>query len=281
MRRTKHTNIPTQFITLITLCLCYALTMYLSLAPAYAVPPPPQPYYIVDAYQTPGTVYKIQNRTPGIFFKRRSGNISSIAVYTEQLFFCSANDNRIYAKKIKGPERVVFEHNTYIRDVAVDPNGNLHFSEASGAGDNGRICKLSPRIGDLESGDHFSISPERAVSVYLRTVDRFWAGDFTFDARGDLYLSSGNRSPAFIYRVPKEEGGQYGPPRKLYKDAKGAIKGIAIDPSNSDFIYYADWNQTIHKLNLRYLGRSREFSRNIAESGNPHLSDIAFDISPK
>lgn len=277
MLRTKHENISMQFIVLVTLCLCYGLTMYLSLAPAYAVPPPQQPYYVVDAYQTPAVVYRIVKRTPSPFFKRRSGNISSIALCNGQLYFCSANDRRIY-QKIGQRERVVFEHRTYVRDIAVDSNGFFYFSEASGAGGDGAIYELRPRANELGSTQRFSISRRRPIRVYLRTVDRFWAGDFTFDERGILYLSSGNCTPAFIYKVPKEEGGQYRSPQTIFKDTEEPIKGVDIDPSNQNVVYYADWKQTIYKFDIRNSTRSREFSRNIAGSRKPHLSDVAFDI---
>lgn len=287
MLRIKSINISMRFITLAVLCLCYGLMMYLSLSPAYAVPPSQQPYYVVDAYQTPGVVYKIENRRPGVFFRRRLGSISSIALWRGQLYFCSANDKRIYQKRTgQQQERVVFEHRTYIRDLAVDPNGNLYFSEASGAKGNGRIYKLSPRVNELRPDRRFSISSDsrmNPVQVRLSTVDGFWAGDFTFDAQSNLYLSSGNRTPASIYRVLRVTEGRYGSPeRRIYRDSRGAIKGIAMPNIQSntrqDFIYYADWKQTIYKLNIRNSRRIRAFSGSIARSRNPHLSDIAFDI---
>ncbi len=278
MLKMKHNNISMQLITLVVLCVCCSLLMSLWLTPTHAAQPPQQPYYVVNAYQTPGVVYRIVNRKPEPFFGRRAGTITSIAFCNGQLYFCSTNDKKIY-QKIEEQERVVFEHRTFIRDVAVDPNGNLHFSEASGANGDGKIYKLSPRVDEIRPKQRYSISnEEKPIQVRLSTVDEFWAGDFTFDAWDNLYLSNGNLTPAFIYRLEKMKGSQYGSPRKIYKDTQGAIKGIAVDPSNSDFIYYADWKHTIHKLNLRYLGRTLEFSRNIVKSDNPHISDVAFDV---
>ena len=281
MLRTKHENISMQFIALAVLCLFAGLTMYLSLAPAYAVPPPKQPYYVVDADQSPGKVYRIVKRTPRPSFERQSGNISSIALWNGQLYFCSANDRRIY-QRIEERERVVFEHTSYVRDIAVDPNGNFYFSAASGAGSDGAIYELRPRANELGSTQRFSISRRSPIRVYLETVDGFWAGDFTFDEQCNLYLSTGNRTPSFIYRVPRQEGSRYGSPQTIYKDTEGPIKGISIDPSNQNVVYYADWKQTIYKFDIRNSTRSREFSRNIAGSRKPHLSDVAFDIrSPR
>jgi hypothetical protein len=237
----------------------------------------------VDADQTPGIVYRIVNRKPGIFFKRRSGTISSIALWRGQLYFCPANDKRIYVKKPNEPERIVFMHNTYVRDVAIDPSGSLYFTEANGAKGDGRIYKLTPPVDKLGSKGFSRQSRQPFYTVQLRTVDGFWAGDCAFDSRGNLYFSSGNRTPASIYRVLRVREGQYGSPeRRIYRDSRGAIKGIAMPNIHSktrqDFIYYADWKQTIYKLNIRNSRRSREFSGSIARSRNPHLSDIAFDI---
>lgn len=169
-------------------------------------------------------------------------------------------------------------HNTYVRDVAVDPSGSLYFTEANGAKGDGRIYKLTPPVDKIGSKGFSRQSRQPFYTVHLKTIGGFYAGDFTFDAQGNLFLTTGNRIPAFIYKIPKENGGQYGSPRRIYRDSRGAIKGIAIDPRNSNFIYYADWGRTIYRLNIDNSRRSREFSGNVAGSLNPHLSDVAFDI---
>ena len=295
MLRIKYKNISMQFIALVVLCLWHGLMMYPWIPSTYAqrkqqtaYAQRQQPYYIVDAYQIPGVVYRIVNRKPNDFFRRRSGSISSIALWRGQLYFCSANESRIY-QRMGQKERAIFEHTTYVRDVAFHPNGNLYFSEASGGGDDGKIYKLI-----------FSKTnkPELSYRIPLKTVDGFWAGDFTFDSHGNLYLSSGNHTPAFIYRVPNQKAGksESDSPKKVYtvekvarvhKDIRGAIKGIAIEPNIQpniqpnilqDFIYYADWRQNIYKLSIGNLRRIVEFSGNIAQSDKPHLSDIAFDM---
>jgi hypothetical protein len=276
MLRIKHKSISEQFFILFTLYLCSGLTMLHWLTVGHAAELPQQPYYVVDAYRTPGAVYRIVNRKPDIFFKRRLGNISSIAICSGQLYFCSINDKRIY-QRMGQEERVVFEHGAYIRDIAVDMNGNLYFSEARGGKGDGRIYQLSPTVSELGREGKFSISKE-TIPVYLKTVNGFWAGDFTFDERGNLYLSTGDRSPAFIYKAQRDKGGQYGSPRSVYKDTQAPIKGIAMDPTNPNLAYYADWGRAIYKLDVRNLRRSVEFSGDVARSKNPHLSDVAFDI---
>lgn len=292
MLRIKSKKISMQFIALVVLCLFAGLTISLWLNPTHAQPqrqsapaPSQPPYYAVDSFQKPGVVYRIVSGKPSIFFRRRSGSISSIALWEGQLYFCSANDRRIY-QRMGQRERVVFEHRTYIRDVAVDPSGNLYFSEASGAKSDGRIYKLSPGVNEPRPK---GFSPRTLYTVELKTVDKFWAGDFTFDAQGKLYLSSGNHIPASIYRVPRNPNGVYGRPQSVYQDSRGAIKGIAIepnviDPNNPDFICYADWGRSIFRLRIDNLRRSVAFSGSFSVSGkvvksrNQHLSDIAFDI---
>ena len=277
MLRMKRKNISMQLIIFVVLCVCCCLVTPIWLTSTRAAQPPQQPYYVVDAYQTPGVVYKIVNRKPRVFFRRRSGTITSIALCRGQLYFCSVNDKRIYQSIGKG-ERVVFDHTTYVRDIAVDSYGNLYFSEASSSRGNGKIYKLTPRTDKLGPKDRFNLlEKEKPISVYLKNVDGFWAGDFTFDARDNLYLSTGDRTPSFIYKVPKE-GGRYCSPKSVYKETKGAIKGIAMEPINPNLAYYADWGHAIYKLDVRNLRRSVEFSGNIAKSKNPHLSDIAFDV---
>jgi WD40 repeat protein len=261
----------------VTLCLLFGLMMYLSLPFTYGAELRMQPYYVVDAYQTPGGVYRIVNSKSSVFFRRESDSISSIALCNRQLFFCSAKDKRIY-QKMGREERVVFEHNTFIQDISVDSGGNLYFSVAYGANGDGRIYKLTPSVNQVGDDGFSPQSNQPFYAVRLNTVDGFWAGNFAFDEQGNLYLGSGNRLPAFIYRLDKIKGNQYKPPRKIYKDAENAIKGIAMEPTNMNFAYYVDWKQTIHKVNLRYSIHSVEHSENIAGSRNPHLSDVAFDV---
>lgn len=296
MLRTKYKNISVIFTSLGVLCLWLCLILSLRLAPTHAQPQRMSassrrqpPYYVVNADQTPGLVYRIVNGKPSIFFRRRSGSISSIALWGGRLYFCSANDRRIY-QRMEQRERVVFEHTSNVRDVAVDPNGNLYFSVTSGSGGDGRIFKLRPRVDQLRPEQPFSISSTsqmRPILVRLSTVDGFWEGDFTFDAQSNLYLSSGNRIPASIYKIQEQEDGRYGFQMK-YRNNRGAIKGIAIepkrDPNNPDFIYYADWGRSIFRLRIDNSRRSVVFSGSVSVSGkvaksrSQHLSDVAFDI---
>ena len=133
MLRIKYKNIFMQFMARATLFLWYGLIMFLWAAPTYAQ----EPYYLVDAFERPGVIYQIENRRRNIFFERNSGSIYSVAVWRGEVYFCSANERRIY-QIVEQQERVIYQHETYyIPDIAFDRAGNLYFSTASGATSNG------------------------------------------------------------------------------------------------------------------------------------------------
>jgi hypothetical protein len=132
-----------------------------------------------------------------------------------------------------GREEIVYEHDTFVRDIAFVAEANdvaLFFSEASGAGANGKIYKLV-------QGD-----PVLYYEVVLEEVGGFWAGDFAFDDQQTLYLSSGNRVPASIYKVTAD-----GRVTEIFRDAEGPIAGLTYVPGA---LYYANWRTQIYHLDL-------------------------------
>jgi len=223
--------------------------------------------YFVDASQNPGQVYA---SPPGgvesSLFTRPSGNIYSFAFHPvkEKLFYCNANDNKIFNSfescddpSSWGPEQIIYNHTTYVRHVAIYNDTirgpRLFFSEASGSGGDGKIFEL--------------ISRDRAVlyrDVRLADVDGFWAGDFTFDDRGRLYLSSGNTVPASIYKV--EDDGSIG---RIFTDPAEPIRGLAC---KDNAIYYANWDKMIYRLDLSTLAKSEYRTL----EGHQWISDVGF-----
>lgn len=293
---TKNLNIFTAFASLRMIYLWLCLITFLWLIPAQAQPQKMSasslmepPYYVVDAEEIPGTVYRIQNGKPNIFFRRQSGSISSISIWEGQLFFCSGEDSKIY-QRMGQRERVAFEHRGHIQNIAVDPNGNLHFSQANGDKGDGRIYQLTPSVDELGPEQKFTILNEKdPIRVRLNTVNGFWDGSFTFDPQNNLYLSTGNHIPACIYKADKLRGSQYGAPKNIYRNTRGVIKGIAIepnikDPNNPDFIFYTDWGRYIFRLKIDNLKRSVAFSGRFSfaeqeiKPNSQHLSDVVFDI---
>lgn len=198
--------------------------------------------YITWEIPTPGT----SAGTDGIIYTRPSKNLYSFTFHPaipEKLYYVNANENNIFRTAKTGtgwsPEETVYTHKTYVRDLAFlfDQEGELHlyFSEASGAGDDGIIYEIKNNVA----------VPYRVVS--LSEVGGFWAGNFAFDDDGTLYLSTGNRIPASIYRVDD------GSVTEIFRDDRASIKGMAY---KDGAIYYANWKTKIYCLDLATSKRS-------------------------
>ncbi|MCX8207792.1 MAG: PQQ-dependent sugar dehydrogenase [Methanothrix sp.] len=217
--------------------------------------------YYTDAKESPGSVYHMG--TP--HYTRRSGNIYSFAFHPgvpEKLYFVNANENKIYLTALTrtgySAEQVVYTHSTYVRDIAfaLDDAGDLHlyFSEATGAGANGMIYRLE---------GNGTATP--FYEVRLSDVGGSWAGDFAFDTDGNLYLSSGNRIPASIYRVRYGTGGV----ETVYTDNEEPIKGLVVQDGQ---MYYANWRDTIYNLNLTDIRKITIYT----DPDRTWLSDVGF-----
>ncbi|MEA1866423.1 MAG: CARDB domain-containing protein, partial [Euryarchaeota archaeon] len=220
--------------------------------------------YFADADESPGSVYHydIASGMEETVYTRPSKRLYSFAFHPkipEKLYYVNANEYKIYrTHQISSgwaPEEVVYTHTTYIRDIAFafDSNGELglYFSEATGAGGDGKIY----RIEDGYATPYYDVK--------LADVDRSWAGDFAFDAESNLYLSSGNRVPARIYRVDD------GSVKEIYKDEKEPIKGLVCEDG---VLYYANWRTKIYRLDTDTGERTVVYS-------NPErgwLSDVGF-----
>ena len=190
--------------------------------------------------------------------RRAQGRIySSTFSPAGRLHYVSANENTIYmVRRILWFESSfpLLTHSTYIRDLAFDPGGSLYFSEASGAGGGGRIYRRDP-----------GAAPVLWREVPLAAVGGFWSGDFALDARGDLYITSGNRIPASLYRC------RDGAWTEVYAEADEPIKGLAF--LATDLLAYANWRSEIYLLDLRDGHRELVYS-------NPArlwLSDVALN----
>jgi hypothetical protein len=201
--------------------------------------------YFTDAMENPGNVYSSgASGSENVYFARPSGNIYTFSFHPyvpEKLYYVNANDNKIYLAYPSGTwtttDEVVYTHSTYIRDLEYYSGSGpsdlqIYFSESSGAGGDGQIYLLSGGIA----------TPY--YTVRLSDVDGFWAGDFIHDSDGNLYLSSGNRIPASIYRV---SGGMV---NKIHTSSSAPIAGMAYLNGS---IYYANWGNEIHRLDLSTL----------------------------
>ena len=224
------------------------------------------PIYYADGGETTGSVYYAGTATAAdnIIYTRPSGRLYSFAFHPgvpEKLYYANANEFNIYLTAETGSgwsaESVVFTHTTYVRDLAFawDQNGNfgLYFSEATGAGGDGKIYKV----------DGAAATP--IYTVKLADVGGSWAGDFAFDYEGNLYLSSGNRVPASIYKVATGTGAV----TKIFDSTEGSIAGLVYRGGR---LYYADWRQNIYRLDLSSMTSTLYYTN----PARQWLSDVGF-----
>jgi WD40 repeat protein len=176
----------------------------------------------------PGRVFYQGAVTEQTLLEANTGRLYTIVVGPDGVVYVSDANKNDLLRWTGDTLTLVHHHTTYLRDVAFDPEGRLYFSEATGAAGDGKIYRLD------DSG------PTLFFTVSLASVDGFWAGHFSFAPDGALYLSSGNRTGASIYRVLA------GSPVIFFTDPVGAIAGFDFDTSGN--IYYADWFHRIYKV---------------------------------
>jgi hypothetical protein len=208
-------------------------------------------FYIADARESPGTVYRVQEGREHIFHARSAGNVYSIAFSQDgTLHFVNANDTRIF--RLDGPrETVVHTHHTYVRDIAFDGNDTLYFSEATGAGGDGSIYWM-------QRGN-----PSLFAEIPLDDIGGYWAGDFAFDTDNNLYISTGNRIPASIYK--RNRGWE-----EIHKEERESIKGFAF--LACDFLVFTNWRSHVYFLDIV----SDEKTLAYENLSRTWLSDVAF-----
>lgn len=140
----------------------------------------------------------------------------------------------------RGGETKVFTHTTYVRDLALDEDDDIYFSEASGGASDGKIYRLVPAT------DRALARAERFYTVDVKRIAGGWGGNFAFgrDAMGrvdthTLYLSSGNSKPAFIYRIARREG-RWSDPAVVFESSESIWGLVFTAPTEA---YYADGNK--------------------------------------
>src|SRR5882724_1125247 len=212
--------------------------------------------YFTDANQTTGSVYELIGATSTPIFTF-SGTLSGNRAYhsafdpqTGKLYVSNSNQFKLFAvDSTTGAASPVFTHTTYLRDVAFDPGGNLYFSEATGAGADGKIYKLN-----LTSG-----TATVFYNVIRSSIGGFWAGDFTFAPDGHQYISTGNVVGGRVYRV--DDPAAASSPLSVYSISGESVTGIAFDRYGQ--FYYSNWDATaghIYQLDLSTGTRQSIFS---------------------
>jgi len=209
-------------------------------------------FYVADARESPGIVYRVQDGREHIYYRRPRGNIYSIAFSQDgTLHFVDANDTKIF-QVIDSRERVIHTHHTYVRDIAFDENDTLYFSEATGAGGDGSIYWM-------QRGN-----PALFAEIQLDDVGGYWAGDFAFDTQSALYISTGNRTPASIYK--RNRGWE-----EIHKEERESIKGFSF--LACDLLCFTNWRSQVYFLDIASGTKSPAYSN----PSRTWLSDVAFE----
>jgi hypothetical protein len=212
--------------------------------------------YFTNWFETTGSLYELIGSTSRPIFTF-SGTLAGRRLYhsafdrrTNKLYVSDSNQNSLFAvDSTTGVASAVFTHTTFLRDVAFDPTGNLYFSEATGAGADGKIYRLNLAAGTATV----------FYNVLRSSVGGFWAGDFTFAPDGRLYISTGNVIGGRVYRIDDPAAGSS--PVSVYSIAAESVTGIAFD-RNGQF-YYSNWDGTaahIFQLQLSTGTRQLLFS---------------------
>jgi hypothetical protein len=205
--------------------------------------------YFTEAFESPGSIYKLSNEDVSTHYTRPSDKIYYLATAPDgTLYFSNANDYDLY-KLYNGSETKVYTHDTYLRDVQFDSDGKLYFSESSGSSDDGYIYMLDNSQATL------------FYQVQLSQVDGYWFGTFAFDNSNNLWLSTGNSTPAHIYKVVG------GVPQCKFTSNE-TITGFTFDSDGN--IIYANWDDKIYRLTVPGYVQSEIYTSPSAD----HLSDV-------
>lgn len=219
-----------------------------------------QRFHFTDWGEDPGAIYRVEGGAPVELFRATSGHIYHIAFADDGTLYISNSNADDIVSLAPGGTTVepVFTHTTFSRDIALDEDNRLHFSEATGATADGTIYRL----------DGGSAVP--VYTVRLADVGGYWAGDFTFDPSGALYISTGNRIGGKVYRI--DDPAASSPPVEVYSLSGEAITGIAFDRDGG--LFFTNWDEDqgyIWRLDLADSSRGRVHSFN-----GRRIWDVAF-----
>jgi sugar lactone lactonase YvrE len=154
------------------------------------------------------------------------------------LYFLDANRYDIFKINLldnESLEEIVYSHDTYVRGLLFDDDGYLYFSEATGAGDDGRIWRI----------DEDGIAT-LYYTVQISTIGGYWAGDFDFEPDGRLFVSSGNHIPSQIYAIDMEDDAV----EVILDNPDGSTRGLTFDEYG--LLFYVDNKTSIYRLDLEY-----------------------------
>jgi hypothetical protein len=175
---------------------------------------------------------------PSLLFSRKSHLVQELHAFAvgrdgRQYYLCYNEPSLVQADK--DGERKIFTHTTYVRDLALDEDDNIYFSEASGAGSPGKIYRLVPATDKVAARVevHYTVNPEK--------VSGYWGGNFAFgrNAKGKLdtdtlYLCSG-AVPAYIFRITRNQG-QWSAPTCVYSAGGNIVSLVFTSPAAAYYV---------------------------------------------
>ena len=215
-------------------------------------------FFFTDWSEQPGLVYEIDGGRDLPFFTAPSGDFRIYHSAFDRLgnmYYTDANRTQIWQWD-GSSSTLIFTHTTFIRDIGFDSVDILYFSEATGASADGRIYRfMGPGQGAVPH-----------VEVPLSEVDGFWAGDFAFAPDDELFISSGNRIPSFVY---KNAGGNN------WDQVAGAstlIAGIVFD--NQGDLFFSAWDE--HGGYIYWLDLATGRSSKVHHFPERRIWDVSF-----
>jgi hypothetical protein len=174
-----------------------------------------------------------------LLFSRKSRVVQELHSFAigrdgRQYYLCCNEPSLVEADQ--DGERKIFTHTTYVRDLALDEDDNVYFSEASGAGSHGKIYRLVPAT------DKAAARAELFCTVDPRKFSGYWDGPFTLGRnaqgkldRNTLYLSSGNCIPAYVCRITRNQG-QWSAPTWVYQAARRIMGPVFTSPATACYV---------------------------------------------
>ena len=191
----------------------------------------------------PSLVYAWDRKSkhPSLLFSRKSRLVQELHAFAvardgRQYYLCSNERSLVQADK--DGEKTIFTHTTYVRDLALDDDDNVYFSEGSGAGADGKIYRLVAATGKTAA------HAELIYTVVPGKVSGYWDGNFGFGRTANrqvdtntIYLSTGNSIPGYIFRITRNQA-QWSAPACIYH-AGGRIMGLVLTSPGTAY-YVAD-----------------------------------------
>lgn len=208
--------------------------------PGFQLPTARGQIYLAERWHAPGQIYRVNGTTEVPIFTRpvqkdltsfSFGKLPRGVKYTPgaySLVFCNGTQEKsVWRAMTPTTELMLLTARDGIKEVNLGPGEVLYFSHARGSAADGRIMKVAGGLTTLYT------------NVTLLNVDGFWAGNFAFDPAGKLYVSSGNKMGAKIYRYPTDGT----TPEVVFKE-KGAIMGFWF-LDDQTFLYTNGTNQVL------------------------------------